>query len=166
MSLAFPLAAPKSLSKWQDSGPAALSGPIRSISEESGARDLPGVGGDFVFPTQEPFLLRCLTQLCSDTSCKHQGAWREPQSSPLTKLSWLAELKALEQPVGITFQVPGFPRGLEERASIVADRTVRWPGVQTRARTPWTSPFTLQPQFPCLHIGITPMSPSLGYSED
>lgn len=73
--------------------------------EESGARDLPRVGGDFVFPTQGPcqerLLLGCLTQLCSDTSCRHQGAWRGPQSSPLIKLPWLAELRVLGQPFGI-----------------------------------------------------------------
>lgn len=58
---------------------------------------------------------------------RHEGAWRALQSSPLVKLSWLAELRVLGQPVGIMFQVPGFPWGLKEWASRVVDRVVRWP---------------------------------------
>lgn len=83
----FPLAALKSPSEGQDSGHQG------SISAEGSARDRQVVGGDFVLPTRrlsQERLLRCLTRLCSDTGCEHQGPGEDPEvSHSLGCLGWL-----------------------------------------------------------------------------
>lgn len=139
MCLAFPLASSKSPSKWQDSGPAVLSGHISFMSEKSGARVLQWVGGDLVFPTQQSSqerLLCCLIQLCSDTSCKHWGPGGDLTVSHF--LSCFLCLNSVSgKPLGTMFQVPSFPWGLRESVCKGADREVWWPWVKTKAS--WTS---------------------------